>query len=86
MSVVIGLKKGHLWQGWKLERDSWLRGQSSNSIEPMWREVLILAQRTATLSKGLYLFTTATHMIIIHYIHIYCNHTTVLLIFFSSAG
>jgi hypothetical protein len=70
MSVVIGLKMGHLWQGWKLERGSWLRGQSTHSIEPMWREVLILAQRTATLSKGMYLFTTAAHMIINHYIYI----------------
>jgi hypothetical protein len=52
MSVIIGLKMGHLWQGWKLERGSWVRGQSSHSIGPMWREVLILAQRTATLSKG----------------------------------
>jgi hypothetical protein len=49
---VMGAERGCLGQGWKLERDSWVRDQSIHSMGPVWREVCILAQRVTTPGNG----------------------------------
>jgi hypothetical protein len=61
-----GVKGVHLGWGVVARKRLTGKGQSMHSMGLVWREVLILAQRAITRSKGFLVLLTAAHMLIIH--------------------